>query len=263
MSKQVANVLIETLPITEIDRPEEDEAKRAKLATDRILPSLRKTVPVLMWSTAPDGKVSYINQRMVDYTGRTLKHLVSLGWKDLIHPDDQDETVEAGTNAVKDGSSYQLRLRLLGANGEYRRFLVQAAPLLDSEGRVTQLFGLNVDIDETTRVTEALGHAQNKLALTVGVPAAQTFPTLFREAEIALGTDTKRCDETKHSDVRLSAREHTIVRLMGQGLSNKTIARQLSIAPETVKSHAKNIFWKLTVRTRAEAVYRAAALGLI
>ena len=78
-----------------------------------------------------------------------------------------------------------------------------------------------------------------------------------------LGIDTKRRDETKHSDVRLSARESVIVRMMGDGLSNKSIARQLSIAPETVKSHAKNIFWKLTARSRAEAVYRAVALGLI
>jgi ATP/maltotriose-dependent transcriptional regulator MalT len=61
----------------------------------------------------------------------------------------------------------------------------------------------------------------------------------------------------------LSARERTIVRLMGHGLSNKRIARQLSIAPETVKSHAKHIFWKLEVQTRAQAVYTAWALGLI
>jgi len=41
------------------------------------------------------------------------------------------------------------------------------------------------------------------------------------------------------------------------------IARELTIAPETVKSHAKRIFLKLTVQTRAQAVYRASTLGLI
>jgi LuxR family transcriptional regulator, maltose regulon positive regulatory protein len=61
----------------------------------------------------------------------------------------------------------------------------------------------------------------------------------------------------------LSSRERTIVILMGHGLSNKRIARQLSIAPETVKSHAKHIFGKLEVETRAQAVHRAWALGLI
>jgi DNA-binding CsgD family transcriptional regulator len=61
----------------------------------------------------------------------------------------------------------------------------------------------------------------------------------------------------------LSARERNILHLMGQGMSNKKIARQLSIAPETVKTYAKRIFVKLSVQTRAEAVGRAAALGII
>jgi len=76
-------------------------------------------------------------------------------------------------------------------------------------------------------------------------------------------SNAKDSAEMQQSGVRLSARERTIVLLMGHGLSNKSIARELSIAPETVKSHAKRIFWKLTVQARAQAVYRALALGLI
>jgi ATP/maltotriose-dependent transcriptional regulator MalT len=70
-------------------------------------------------------------------------------------------------------------------------------------------------------------------------------------------------EASENSDVSLSARERTIVLLMGHGLSNKMIARRLSIAPETVKSHAKRIFLKLTVQSRAQAVYRASMLELI
>src|SRR5260370_105237 len=83
------------------------------------------------------------------------------------------------------------------------------------------------------------------------------------ESEIALASNAKDSAEMQHSNASLSARERTIVLLMGHGLTNKMIARQLSIAPETVKSHAKSIFWKLTVQTRAQAVYRASALSLI
>jgi ATP/maltotriose-dependent transcriptional regulator MalT len=61
----------------------------------------------------------------------------------------------------------------------------------------------------------------------------------------------------------LSGREGEILRLVGNGLSNKRIAHALKIAPETVKSHVKRIFVKLEVRTRAEAVSRAAGLGLL
>ena len=69
--------------------------------------------------------------------------------------------------------------------------------------------------------------------------------------------------QMQHSSASLSMRERTVVLLMGHGLTNKMIARRLSIAPETVKTHAKHIFWKLTVQSRAQAVFRASALGLI
>ena len=99
------------------------------------------------------------------------------------------------------------------------------------------------------------------LALSAKSPPASLSAASY-EAEIALENKAKE-SEVQHSGVRLSARERTVVLLMGHGLSNKRIARQLSIAPETVKSHAKSIFWKLTVQTRAHAVYRASELGLI
>jgi Bacterial regulatory proteins, luxR family len=50
--------------------------------------------------------------------------------------------------------------------------------------------------------------------------------------------------------------------LIAQGRGNKEIARILSIAPETVKSHVKHIFIKLNVQRRAQAVSRAQTLGL-
>lgn len=61
----------------------------------------------------------------------------------------------------------------------------------------------------------------------------------------------------------LSAKETAVLRLISTGHYNKSIARELHIAPETVKCHAKKIFFKLSTRTRAEAVARAAALGIL
>lgn len=61
----------------------------------------------------------------------------------------------------------------------------------------------------------------------------------------------------------LSEREQATLVWMSRGLSNKGIAKKLGVTPETIKSHAKKIFMKLTVKTRAEAVSRASGLGLI
>src|SRR5712671_2327612 len=90
-----------------------------------------------------------------------------------------------------------------------------------------------------------------------------SLSTVSYESQISLTNTARDSEGMQHPGAPLSARERSIVLLMGHGLSNKRIARQLSIAPETVKSHAKSIFWKLTVQTRAHAVYRASALGLI
>jgi LuxR family maltose regulon positive regulatory protein len=59
----------------------------------------------------------------------------------------------------------------------------------------------------------------------------------------------------------LAAREREVLAMIGQGFSNKRIARCLQISPETVKSHVKHIFSKLAVSTRTEAVFRALSLG--
>ena len=60
----------------------------------------------------------------------------------------------------------------------------------------------------------------------------------------------------------LSPRECGILELIGQGYSNKRVARALGITAETVKSHIKHVFVKLDVNTRAHAVARAQRLGL-
>ena len=60
----------------------------------------------------------------------------------------------------------------------------------------------------------------------------------------------------------LSPREGDILKLIAGGLSNKEIARDLAIAPETVKSHIKRIFIKLNIERRVQAVARAQMLGL-
>lgn len=61
----------------------------------------------------------------------------------------------------------------------------------------------------------------------------------------------------------LTQRENAILKLIADGLSNKAMARELVIAPDTVKSHVKNIFTKLGVEKRAQAVSRAQSLGLL
>lgn len=61
----------------------------------------------------------------------------------------------------------------------------------------------------------------------------------------------------------LSGRELEVLRLIHQGLSNQEIADRLSVAASTVKTHINNIYGKLGVQTRVQAINRAKELGLL
>lgn len=58
----------------------------------------------------------------------------------------------------------------------------------------------------------------------------------------------------------LSPREHEIALLVGRGLSNKDVARELGLSPGTVKIHIHNIFQKLGERSRLRLIARAGVL---
>ena len=62
---------------------------------------------------------------------------------------------------------------------------------------------------------------------------------------------------------QLSSREIEVLVLIGQGLSNQQIALKCSIAPSTVKTHINNIYSKLGVQTRVQALNRARDLRLL
>ena len=61
----------------------------------------------------------------------------------------------------------------------------------------------------------------------------------------------------------ISARENEVLALIAAGHSNKMIARQLSISPNTVKTHVARLFEKLDVASRTQAVRKAQMLDLL
>ncbi len=63
-------------------------------------------------------------------------------------------------------------------------------------------------------------------------------------------------------DLRLTPRQHDVLRLLCEGMPNKLISRALDISSATVKVHVSSIFRALKVSSRLEAVVAARALGL-
>jgi LuxR family maltose regulon positive regulatory protein len=60
-----------------------------------------------------------------------------------------------------------------------------------------------------------------------------------------------------------SARETAVLRLLEVGHTHKQIARELQLSPNTVRWYMKNLYLKLQVNNRTEALNRSKAMGLL
>ncbi|MCE5207450.1 MAG: LuxR C-terminal-related transcriptional regulator [Chloroflexi bacterium] len=95
-----------------------------------------------------------------------------------------------------------------------------------------------------------------------------TFQSAIRPAPSSMPAlmSTKGSFKTKMetgSTIALSIREMEVLSLIAEGKSNQEISAQLYLALNTVKRHAYNIYAKLEVRNRTQAVLKARQLGLI
>jgi len=54
-----------------------------------------------------------------------------------------------------------------------------------------------------------------------------------------------------------------VLRLIAEGLSNQQLAARLYLSPHTIKVHTRNIYGKLGVTSRTQAVAKAKALGIL
>lgn len=86
------------------------------------------------------------------------------------------------------------------------------------------------------------------------------FPQAIQDDELALQVQQAAQAELIEP---LTARESEILLSLQKGLSNKAIARELDISALTVKRHSINLYQKLGVNSRKQAVARAKALGIL
>ena len=70
-------------------------------------------------------------------------------------------------------------------------------------------------------------------------------------------------NQAKLREIGLTQREHEILGLIAQGLSNREIGEKLFVSENTVKTHSSRLFEKMQVNRRVQAVQRGKELGLI
>lgn len=70
-------------------------------------------------------------------------------------------------------------------------------------------------------------------------------------------------DEEKIKELGISKREYEVLELIARGHTNQEVAELLFVSPNTVKTHLANIFAKLDVNRRTQAIQRAKDLNIL
>ena len=131
-------------------------------------------------------------------------------------------------------------------------YLERAISLAEADGYV------RIFLDEGPPMTRLL-----HLAASIGSATAYTGKILAQYKPDPMSIGAGLPDDAVPIVEPLSDREVEILQLISKGLSNQEVADRLYISLRTVKWHSSNIYQKLGVRNRTQAVNKARGLGLI
>ena len=106
---------------------------------------LTENLPAVLFKAAPDGTIVYVNQKGIEYSGRTVEDLQQKGWIDLIHPDDFEETLEHWNRLLAGSDGYETVNRFMCTDGRYRWFHTSVASIRDDAGKTIAFHGVMLD----------------------------------------------------------------------------------------------------------------------
>jgi len=120
-------------------------------------------MPVMVWTTTPDGMHDWFSQRWYDYTGLTVEQSVGEGWRLPFHPDDIKVTAGIWSHSLRTGEEYNTEYRCQRYDGEWRWMLGRALPFFDESGRIVKWFGTCTDIHDLVRARREARRTREQL----------------------------------------------------------------------------------------------------
>jgi len=176
----------ERIVIVHEDITERKRAERELQDSERLFRLMADTTPGLVWMSDADCRFNYFNRRWLEFRGRTLEQERG-GWMEGIHPGDRPRWDQEFAAAFADRRPFELEMRLLRADGEYRWLLASGAPLFAADGVFGGHIGSCVDVTDRRRAEEAsrfLAEASRALAssldyhTTLGAVARLAVPQI-------------------------------------------------------------------------------------
>lgn len=184
---KVQGILVFAYDVTEqvgSRRASEESEKKARFITE--------AMPQKVWTADAKGNVNYYNNHWLEYTGLPLESLLNWGWKDIVHPEDLQRSMDTWMNALSTGESFELEHRFRGKNGEYRWHLSRGVSQRDSSGNIVMWIGTNTDIHDQKLTLEKLRANEERLALAIDSTDLGTWDYYPKTGEITWSETMKQ-----------------------------------------------------------------------
>lgn len=154
-------------------------------ANERQFEYIANFMPVMVWTTKPDGAHDWYSQRWYDYTGLSVEDCLGEGWKHGFHPEDMPATEERWLHSLRTGEEYITEYRARRYDGVWRWMLGRALPFYDDKGRIIKWFGTCTDIHDLVEARQAARQTKAQL-LRVIEHAKVTLWTVNAQSELTL-----------------------------------------------------------------------------
>lgn len=128
-----------------VERARAEAEIRANEAQFRIL---AQALPNHVWTSNPDGRLDWFNDRVYAYSGAGPGDLDGAEWASIVHRDDVAEVERRWQASVTTGSDYEVEFRLRRHDGVWRWHIARAVALRDEDGSVVRWIGTNTDVDD-------------------------------------------------------------------------------------------------------------------
>ena len=113
----------------------------------------------VVWISDVDGIFRGDGTSWARYTGQTEAEYTGWGWLQAIHPEDREVTAASWRRAVERKEAYYAEYRLKTRDGQYRRVMARAVPVVDAEGGL-EWVGACTDVEDERRAADHLRQAQ-------------------------------------------------------------------------------------------------------
>ncbi len=145
------------------DITDQKRAEEELRASERRFRELADAIPQIVWTAGPDGALTHLNARVVEYTGIGADELTGWSWERVVHPDDLPRVVEVWTETLRSGVPHDSECRIRRADGASRWHIVRQVPARDLAGAITAWYGTCTDIEDLKQAEGALRNERNVL----------------------------------------------------------------------------------------------------